>query len=88
MNQYTGIEIRKREITVVNNDPEIKYYAYLYTRQERKEYNSVLPLTEGQKETLEMYLIANPDVLFTGNTRTYVFKHSEEKFVYAEVEED
>ena len=57
-------------------DPEITFIAFLSSRAERGDGVAVR-LTDAAKDRLEAYLIANPDVLFTGNTRTYAYKHEE-----------
>lgn len=72
---YTSIDIRKREGNVTDADPEITYYAFCFSRAERG--NCAVRLTDERRERLEAYLIASPDVLFTGNTRMYSNKHEE-----------
>lgn len=76
LSDYTNIDIRKRELNVTEADPEITFIAFLSSRAERGDGVAVR-LTDAAKDRLEAYLIANPDVLFTGNTRTYAYKHEE-----------
>lgn len=87
LNKYTSVDIRKREGNVTPDHPEITYYAFCYTRAERGD-GVALALTDERREQLEAYLIANPDVLFTGNTRTYSFKHEEVNDDDEDYEED
>ena len=82
---FTSIDIRKREGNVTDTNPEITYYAFCFSRAERRN-NCAVPLSEKRRERLEAYLIANPDVLFTGNTRMYSYKHEEE--IEEDVDED
>lgn len=74
LSNYTSIEIRKRELNVTPADPEITFIAFLFSRAERGN-GAAARLTDTAKERLEAFLIANPDVLYTGNTRSYSYKH-------------
>lgn len=76
LSSYTNIDIRKRELNIAENNPEITFIAFLSSRAERGDGVAVR-LTDAAKDRLEAYLIANPDVLFTGNTRSYTYKHEE-----------
>ena len=78
LSKYTNIDIRKRDPNVTEADPQITYYAFLSSRATRGDDEAV-PLSDEKKDRLEAYLIANPDVLFTGNTRSYAYKHEEPK---------
>ena len=88
LDDYTSVDIRKREGNVTKENPEITYYAFCFSRAERSNDRVAVPLTDERRERLEAYLIANPDVLFTGNTRTYTFKHEEVKDDEEDYEED
>lgn len=74
LNKYSEVDIRKRELNTTPDHPEITYYAFLSNRADRPGQGIGLQLTDKQREDLELYLIANPDVLFTGSTTTYSFK--------------
>ncbi len=76
LSDYTNIDIRKRELNVAEEAPEITYIAFLTSRAERGDGVTVR-LTDEARDRLETYLIANPDVLFTGNTRSFSYKHEE-----------
>lgn len=76
LSDYTNIDIRKRELNVAEEAPEITYIAFLTSRAERGDGVTVR-LTDEARDRLETYLIANPDVLFTGNTRSFSYKHED-----------
>ena len=76
LSDYTNIDIRKRELNVAEEAPEITYIAFLTSRAERGDGVTVR-LTDEARDRPETYLIANPDVLFTGNTRSFSYKHEE-----------
>ena len=76
LSNYTNIDIRKRELNVTEEAPEITYIAFLSSRAERGD-GVTIRLTDEARDRLETYLIANPDVLFTGNTRSFSYKHEE-----------
>lgn len=88
LNRYTDVDIRKREGNVTQEHPEITYYAFFNSRAIRMNDRGGLALTDTQREVLESYLISNPDVLFTGDTRLFTYKHVEQTPEYDDPEED
>ena len=77
LSDYTNIEIREIEQGVDKANPGETYIAKLYSRAERYSGTEIC-LTTKAKDRLEAYLIANPNVLFTGNTSYYCYKHEDE----------
>lgn len=76
---YNQIEILKREVNVTKDNPEITAYASLSSRRENSRTERLgLALTDELRERLEYYLISNPDVLYTGSTRTFAVKDNVE----------
>ena len=69
LNKYDSVEIRKREINTVGGGKD--YYLILSSRARKKDDSVAMEISEKQREDLEYYLISNPDVLYTGNTKVY-----------------
>lgn len=69
LKDYDMVQIVKRELNVVEGGKE--YQLVLSSRKSRKDKYAAIEITEKQREELEYYLISNPDVLYTGNTKVY-----------------
>lgn len=78
LNDYDSVRIVKRELNIVPDGND--YQLFLSSRASRKDATVSMGITEKQREALEFYLISNPDVLYTGNTKVYNYKVQEDKF--------
>ena len=64
------------------------YQLFLSSRLSRKDATVSMEITDKQREILEYYLISNPDVLYTGNTKVYNYKPDKDEIEYDEGEEN
>ena len=87
IHDFNEVQIVKKDLNTVLK-PGIEYVAFLTSRALRKTERAAIELSESQREILETYLISNPDVLFTGNTRMYSYKHRPDDAEIIDTEEE
>lgn len=81
---YDMVTIQKRNPDECNDGKE--YQLVLSSRASRRDASVTMEISEKQRETLEQYLISNPDVLYTGNTKVYNYKIQEDETTEGEDE--
>lgn len=86
LNDYDSVRIVKRELNVIPDGND--YQLFLSSRLSRKDATVSMEITDKQREILEYYLISNPDVLYTGNTKVYNYKPDKDEIEDDEGEEN
>ena len=77
ISDHTSIEIQHNKAKGKTGDSETFCTAILASRDKKGGGKVEISLTAETAERLEMYLISSPDVLYTGNTRIYIYKQDE-----------